>query len=1160
MDPTSASPGAPTGAVLRDPVRLAAVRSDGLVDSASEERFDRTARLACRILRTSWAFVTFVDERKVHYKSVFGRRVPEISTHAPVCESFCAYVVDGQQPLLVTDTRLDSRFSGYRCVADGPFRSYAGAPVMVDDLCLGTVCVIDDQPRSWSEDDVQTLVTLGATVASEVRLQRQSMQLRRSQEWVARQQRTLQLAMNGAAINSFDWDILHNHVAWSEKLEAVLRIAPGSFSGTFEAFEAMVHEEDRWRVKQALERAFAGTDDEYECTFRMWRGDGTLRCVRAHGFVERDAAGTPTRLFGVDVDIGERRTESPSRSELVEHKEHLHTRIADLTQDIDARREAEASLQADNRELTLLTRIARLLILEGPADGRSMEPVFAEIARMIGMEAFYHYRVSNEPGVLTLNSAGGISDEERRLFATVRVGVHLCGRVADSGAPVIIEDLQASSAADARILAAHGAMSYAGFPLIARGKVLGTLAYVSQARRRLDDAQLQLMQGICDQVAAILEREDLLEALRSAHGALSQQESQLRMAIQASHSVVFEWDIVRDRVRRMVSAHPALPETREQPARFEDVVQAVHPEDREIFRHNVQSALDATTDTYTSEHRVQDAHGRITWVMETGRVERDADGRPLRMLGVAQDVTERKEAVWKLQASRAFSRQVTDVVPAILYVYDLAERRNVWGNREMIAGLGYTREQVDALAGSILEQLVHGEDWPRYLKHAARLMQLRDGDVAEFEYRVRKADGSWCWLYSRDMVFNRASDGSPRQVVGAAVDITARKEAEARLNELTAELRHEHARKDQFLAMLAHELRNPLAPLRNVSHVLGRAAGQDAAVGKVRGVIERQVRILARLVDDLLDVSRVANGKLTLERAPLDLAVVVRQAVEIARPILDSKGHELTLTMPPDGVLCVDGDATRLTQVVSNLLNNAAKYTQGSGFIAVFGELELDKVVLRVMDNGSGIAPDLLPHIFDLYAQVDRSLEHSQGGLGIGLALVKSLVSLHGGEVGVQSTPGRGSTFTVRLPRSPVRCLPAQETMQVANASSRRILVVDDNADAAETLSILLRLAGHEVHREHHPDAALAMVVGYRPDVCILDIGLPGMSGLELAGRLRGLPETRNALLIAVSGYGKPEDKAQAEAAGFEVHMTKPIDPNRLLDLLSRPHAGTSRT
>jgi len=1135
---------------------LAAVRSDGLVDSASEERFDRSARLASRLLRASWAFVTFVDDQKVHYKSVVGARIPEISTHAPAHESFCAYVVDAQQPVLVPDTRGDSRFSGYRCVADGPFRSYAGAPVIVDGQSLGTVCVIDDQPRDWTEEDAQMLLTLSACVASEVQLHRQSMQLRRSQEWVARQQRTLQLAMNGAAINSFDWDILNNHVAWSEKLEALLRIPPGSFPGTFEAFEAMVHEEDRARVRQALDRAFAGTDGEYECTFRMWRGDGTLRYVRAHGFVERDAAGTATRLFGVDVDIGERREDSPRRRDMVESNDRLHTRIADLTQDIDTRRRVEASLQAGNDQLTLLTHISRLLILDHPADERAMERVFAEIARMIGMEAFYHYRVSDEAGVLTLHSAGGISEEERRLFATVRMGVHLCGRVAESRAPVIIEDLQADPAADAQILAAHGAMSYAGFPLIAHGKVLGTLAYASRQRTHLDDSQRQLMQGICDQVAAILERADLLQALQNALGALSERESQLRMAIHASLSVVFEWDITRDRVRRLVSAQPALPETQEQPARFEDVVQTVHPDDRETFRENVRRALDSTTDTYASEYRVMDAHSGTTWLLETGRVVRDADGRPVRLLGVAQDVTERKETLAKLQASRAFSRQVTDVVPAILYVYDLAERRNVWGNREMIAGLGYSREQVDAMAGSILEQLLHEEDWPRYLKHAATLMQLRDGEVAEFEYRIRRSDGSWCWLYSRDMVFNRAADGDPRQIVGAAVDITARKEAEARLNQLTTELKLEHARKDQFLAMLAHELRNPLAPLRNVSHLLGRPASEDSPSARAGGVIERQVRTLARLVDDLLDVSRISNGKLILKKSPLDLAVVVREAVEISRPLLDSKGHELTLTMPPDGVLCVEGDATRLTQIVSNLLNNAAKYTQGSGFIAVFGEVELDKVVLRVMDNGSGIAPDLLPHIFDLYAQVDRSLEHSQGGLGIGLALVKSLVSLHGGEVDVQSTPGRGSTFTVRLPRSPVRCLPAQESMQVGSVVRRRILVVDDNADAAETLSILLRLSGHEVRCELHPDAALAAVSAYRPDVCILDIGLPGMSGLELAARLRALPETKESLLIAVSGYGKPEDKAQAEAAGFEVHLTKPIDPARLLLLLSRSTSG----
>ncbi len=1001
MNSTSAPRGPPAGAILRDPEGPASLRADALFDSASEAPFDAVARLARRLLRATWAFVTFADESAVHYRSAVGPRVPEVPTSPPVEEWFCAYVVDAQQPLLVADTRRDPRFSGHASVAEGRFRSCAGAPVVVDGLCVGSVCVIDEQPRAWSENDAETLRALAAEVGAAVCRHRQSVQTRASGQ--------------------------------------------------------------------------AG-----------------------------------------------------------------------------ARGHAEALLRARNRQLLSLTRISRLLILGDPAEEQSMQAVFTEISRLIGMETFLHFRLSDRPGALRLHSAGGITHGMREQLATIEAGAHLCGEIAESHAPVLVEHLHERAEPDAQVLARQGAKSFAGFPLIAHGKLLGTLAYVSREHARLDGAELQMVLGICDQVAAMLERADLLEALHDAHALLADRESQLRIAIDASRATVFEWDIGRNRVHRIMSTHPAFPETSARLDSLEDVIEAVHPEDREMFRANVRSALDSATHVYASEHRVVDAQGNVAWVVESGRVERDADGRPVRLLGVSQDVTERKQTLSNLQASRAFSRQVTDVVPAILYIYDLVERRNVWGNREMVAGLGYSREQIDAMAGVLLQQLIHPDDWPRYLKHAGKLMRLPDNEVAEFEYRLRKSDGSWCWLYSRDMVFKRSAEGSPRQIVGAAVDITDRKEAEARLMQIAGALQQEHARKDQFLAMLAHELRNPLAPLRNVCHLLSRAPVRDAVVEHASGVIERQVRNLARLVDDLLDVSRVANGKLTLKSSPLDLAMVVRQAVEIARPLIDSKGHQLVLTIPADGVLCVQGDATRLTQVVVNLLNNAAKYTQRAGFIAVSGEVERDEVVLRITDNGSGIAPELLPHIFEMYAQVDRSLEHSQGGLGIGLALVKSLVALHRGGVEAVSTPGRGSTFTVRLPRSGTPCLTAYQDAPVATSTSRRVLIVDDDPDAGETLSLLLRLAGHTVRYASHPGAALAVAPELNPDVCILDIGLPGMNGLDLARHLRTLPQTQAALFIALSGYGKPEDKAEAEAAGFAWHLTKPIDPEQLQALLTQ--------
>jgi len=1073
-----------------------------------------------RMLGSAWAMVTFVDEYKVHYKSCLGPSAAEISTQIPLSESFCAYVVERARPLLIPDTRADSRFSGYRCVSEGAFRAYAGAPVIVDGLSLGTVCVIDDHPRQWTENHAEILASVAEAVATEVRLHRRSKQLRKSQDWTHRQHRTLQLAMHGAAINSFDWDIEHNHVAWSENLEDLLRLPPGTFAGTFEAFDALVHAEDRDRVKNAIERAFTGTDDAYQCQFRMWRGDGTLRWVRAHGIVERDASKRPIRLFGVDVDISE--------------NQH-----------------AEEALQARNRQLAILARISRLLILGEESGERSMNEVFAEIGGIIGMEMFYHYRLSEEPGVLRLAAADGIMEQERQRAAIVRFGTHLCGRVAESRTPLIMERLQDSPLPDAQALAAGGVSSYAGFPLIAHGKVLGTLAYASKASRHLEAGALQTIQSICDQVAGILEREALIEALRTSHDMLRARDAQLRMALEASRAVVFEWDIERNQVRRPLSAQEAFPETQDRSSTFEEVVEVVHPEDRAMFRANVQLALDSTDGLYASEFRVIDAQGNPAWIVETGRVERDSHARPIRLVGVSHDVTERKDVMAKLLASQSFTERVADVVPAVLYIYDLQERRNVWGNREMFGALGYSREQIDEMAGELLQRLIHAEDWPKYLCHAQALMQLEDAAVAEFEYRILRADGAWCWMYSRDMVFLRGKDGSPQQIVGAALDITARKDMEEHLGRLAKVLQDEHVRKDQFLAMLAHELRNPLAPLRNVSYFIERTESVDPSLERLRAVIDRQVRHMTRLVDDLLDISRLNQGKMRLDMTTVDLAVVVREAVDLAHPLIDARRHELSLTLPPDGVLCVQGDAMRLTQVVANLLNNAAKYTESGGYIAIYGELESGKVVLRVMDSGSGIAPELLPHVFDLFTQADRSLDRAQGGLGIGLALVRSLVALHGGDVDVTSTLNRGSTFTIRLPQSRTRCVVMKDTAQVRSAVSRRVLIVDDNADAADTLCTLLQMEGHAVRFALSAEAGLEIAADFQPEMCVLDIGLPGMSGLELVKRLRAMPQIQGAFCVALSGFGREEDKTRAQEAGFDVHLTKPVDPRRLLEVLN---------
>jgi signal transduction histidine kinase/DNA-binding response OmpR family regulator len=362
-------------------------------------------------------------------------------------------------------------------------------------------------------------------------------------------------------------------------------------------------------------------------------------------------------------------------------------------------------------------------------------------------------------------------------------------------------------------------------------------------------------------------------------------------------------------------------------------------------------------------------------------------------------------------------------------------------------------------------------------------------------------------------------------------------------------------RKDEFLAMLAHELRNPLAPIRNAVQVIRVLGPADAQLGSARDLIERQVRHMTRLVDDLLDVSRITRGKIQLRFERVDVALAVANAVETSRPLIEARRHELTLSLPAEP-LHVRADPARLAQVLSNLLNNAAKYTEEAGRIWLTVAREGTEAVFRVRDNGSGIAPQMLPHVFDLFTQADQSLDRAQGGLGIGLTLVRRLVEMqHGSVAAFSNGSGEGSEFVVRLPALPGE--PRQESANhhtaptPASDNACRVLVVDDHVDAAASLAMLLRLYGHEVRTAADGLTALEEARSFRPEVVLLDIGLPGMDGYEVARRLRKESQGDHMLLAALTGYGQDKDRYRSREAGFDHHLVKPVDPEALHRLLA---------
>ncbi len=390
-------------------------------------------------------------------------------------------------------------------------------------------------------------------------------------------------------------------------------------------------------------------------------------------------------------------------------------------------------------------------------------------------------------------------------------------------------------------------------------------------------------------------------------------------------------------------------------------------------------------------------------------------------------------------------------------------------------------------------------------------------------------------------------------------DVTEKKRLEKRLQQRVRDLAEADRSKNEFLATLAHELRNPLAPIRHALEILELTGGKGPELQQLRAMLIRQVQQLTHLVDDLLDVSRITRGKVHLQKQTIDLAAVVQNAVETSQPLLDARKHALTVELPAEPVQ-LDADPVRLAQILGNLLNNAVKYTDEGGHIWLTIERRGEEVLLCVRDNGMGIVSEMLPRIFDLFTQADRSLDRSQGGLGIGLTLVKRLVEMHGGSISAHSEgPGKGAEFRVRLPVLPrpegAPVEPQERACQCSPRRRQRVLVVDDNADVADSLALLLELWGHDVRVERDGAAVLSTAATFRPEAMLLDIGLPGMNGYDLARQLRAQPEFRDTLLVALTGYGQPEVRQRSLEAGFDHHLTKPVNPEELRQLLGEPAA-----
>jgi PAS domain S-box-containing protein len=512
---------------------------------------------------------------------------------------------------------------------------------------------------------------------------------------------------------------------------------------------------------------------------------------------------------------------------------------------------------------------------------------------------------------------------------------------------------------------------------------------------------------------------------------------------------------------------------------------------------------------------------------------------------VFRDVSARRAAESRLVESEERLRFVMDAMPQKIFT------------AKPDGALSYFNPHWSDFTGQAFEmdgkrgwsQFIHPDD----LVATVRIWHhsIATGEAFEIEHRFRRGDGDYCWHITRAKA-QKDPFAKVKIWVGSATDIHDQIETANQLRGVAAKLSEADRRKDEFLATLAHELRNPLAPMRTGLHLMRRVDG-EAKAAEARAMMERQLEHLIRLVDDLMDVSRISRGRIELRRNRVDIDEVIRNAVEACCPAGESCDHELIIRLP-DSPVTVHADLTRLAQVFTNLLNNAIKYSDAGSAIHLTARVDQGKVIVIVKDEGIGIDRDHLPGIFDMFAQLDRSIEKSRGGLGIGLSLVKRLVEMHDGTVEANSDgAGRGAEFIVTLPVIPdpdtTSITPGEGAEPEAAASSLRILVVDDNHDSADTLSMLLDALGHETCTAYEGQAALSAADSFSPEVVLLDIGLPGISGYEICRLLRQRPGGEALVIFAQTGWGQEEDRRRTQEAGFDYHLVKPVDP---ADLISR--------